>query len=292
MAPQDKREGSRPIPTIHNVTRTDGPLQTPMLQQPENPESDCEILLPSCSKHMPVWPIWAACAAAYVPGMNLRWRIVSDGSEALAPGWPVFWLKDDVGWCSNLLAALSDRTFTFVWIEDFVPAPSTSGQRWADNVASALSVMRRDPSVGLLRLSMAHEPELPYHGWDRVGEYDRESHPFKRASLQPGIWRTDFLRRLMKALLAQMPASKDVGVQGAYELEVDGTRLLCDAGAWPERCLGTRRAMPLLSPIIGDIVHAGRFKCGHAEWALIEATGLDVGSIPGLWRLLDSASAA
>ena len=114
------------------------------------------------------------------------------------------------------------------------------------NVETALAIMTRypDPNIGMMKLQAggAHAPEIPWSDYDRIREYDRRPHPFKRTNLVPAMYRRAFLQRLSAAVLQECGPAGDKGRQGAIEFEVTGTKLTADAKAWPERLDGNSSA--------------------------------------------------
>ena len=215
---------------------------------------DCRLVVVSCPARKPLQEIWEKCFLAAWPDCELPVTILSP--------------ENDIGWNANLIAlleTLSDE-FILLTLDDNFIEPST---QYNENICRVLRTMRDNPDIGMIKLQAggAHAPEIPFPAWDRIREYDRRHHPFKRTNLIPCMYRREWLLRLSRAVLAHCGPEADKKRQGAIEFEMEGTRITEDATAWPERMLGIHRPEPdgsgghsLLTCYANDAVTGGKIR--------------------------------
>lgn len=250
-----------------------------------------EILVLTCDRYAPFWPIVAACWHAYWSDCPFRWRLLTN--HARPAGYPHLCLDGDPGWNRNILKATEDMASPYVMLmgEDHFIAPERNGNKYSENMTRVCDTLDENPDVGAVGVGTFHPPELPWPAWMRLGEIDRTHHPFKRASPSCGkVFRVAFLRRLCAAVMESIGQGADVGRNGGINFEVEGTRLSENAAAFPERILACARhpgrELGLLEFIGGGwAVSGGKFASydNPADRRQIEdALGYPVASIPGI----------
>lgn len=217
--------------------------------------SDCRLVVVSCPARKPLQEIWKKCRAREWSDCELPITILSP--------------EPDLGWNANLIRSLDNisEDFILLMLDDNYFEPSLD---YTANIDTVLAFMRSHPDIALMKLQAggAHGPEIPVSGWDRIREYDRRPHPFKRTNLVPAMYRRRWLCRLSQAVLESMLSSDlDSGRRGAIEFEVTGTRLTEDEIAWPERMMGIHRPGPdggggdaLLACLANDAVTGGKLR--------------------------------
>lgn len=155
-------------------------------------------------------------------------------------------------------------------LDDHLLAESRPNE-YTHNLNDLVLLMNLLPNIGMVKLQAgnAWPPEIEFPQWNRLREYDRAHHPFKRTNLVPTMFRRAWLHRLSSAVLENCGAAHDQGRKGALEFEVQGTLLTEDVKAWPERMLGIHRPHAdggggdsLLNCIDNDAVREGRLKLG------------------------------
>ncbi len=158
-------------------------------------------------------------------------------------------MHEFAGWNASLISTLesiSDDIVVLFLDDHFIQSVDHHA------FVQAFQLMTLDSTIGLIKLQAgnAHSPELQFENRsypfliDRLGEYDREHHPFKRCNLVPTMFRRTFLLRLLRAVLANHCTSGDVGRTGALNFEVGATLETENATLYPERILGIRREPP------------------------------------------------
>ncbi len=222
--------------------------------------SDVRLVVASCPRYRAIQELWSRCLAAHWPDCPYPVSINSP--------------EEDQGWNTNLVQFLDTITEPLVvlFMDDSCIAPITpeEGESWTETVRMAADLMTNHPDIAMVKLQAggAHAPELHFPEWDRIREYDRAHHPFKRTNLGgPAMYRKDWLRRLSAAVLAECGTERDKGRSGAIEFEMTGTLLTKDETAWPERLLGIHRPNPdggggrsLLACIGNDAVTGGKVR--------------------------------
>jgi len=213
---------------------------------------NARLVVVSCPRRKPVQQIWLKV-------QRENWPDCQFPIDILSP-------DPDIGWNANLIKHLEALTEDFILLmldDNFL-----HGGPWTDNMRSVLTLMREHPEIGMIKLQAggAHAPEIK-HDWDRIREYDRRHHPFKRTNLIPTMYRRDWLLRLCHAVLDRCGARNDIGRGGAIEFEVTGTLLTEDAQRFPEKMLGIHRPEPdgggghsLLECIANDAIVEGRMR--------------------------------
>jgi hypothetical protein len=213
------------------------------------------LLVVSCPGREPIQQLWHLCQRKHWPDCPFP-------VEMLSP-------SPDIGWNANLLRGLHRITESLVllMLDDHFPPPNPD----TSAIEKAVALMEADQSIGMLKLQAgnAHAPELPYDGWERVREYDRAPHPFKRTNLVPTLFRRIWLMRLCDGVLKTCSEAQDRGREGAINFEVHGTRLTEDGFVWPERILGIHRTNPdgtggdsIIACTGNDGVREGRIQAG------------------------------
>lgn len=158
--------------------------------------------------------------------------------------------------------------FIAMFLDDNFLEPPTDGT-YTDNLNAAIALMTKYPDIAMIKLQAggAHAPELDFPEWDRIREYDRRPHPFKRTNLIPTLYRRSWLLRLSKAVLANCGPERDQGRSGALEFESTGTALTADRIHWPERMFGIHRperngggGRSLITCIANDAVTGGKVR--------------------------------
>lgn len=240
-----------------------------------NATNDTRLLVVSCPKREAIQEIWRRCFAQ-------NWPDCPYPVDMLSP-------TPDLGWNENLQRYLwvIEAEFILLLLDDHFIDPSDSANYTA-NIEKLLGIMRAHPGIGMCKLQAGNSwsPEVPFRPWDRLREYDRRHHPFKRTNLVPTLFRHRFLLRLSQAVLAYCGVNRDQGRQGALEFEVAGTLLTEDVVAWPERILGIHRpnddvgTNSLLSCIANDGVREGRLQVTSDE------LGFDALAVPGIVTFL------
>lgn len=242
---------------------------------------NCRLLVVSAPQRIPILAIWLRCRAANWPDCPLIVDFIAPDEQ------------NDIGWNANLLRYLEtiDEPFVVLMLDDHFIAKAPEGQYTRD-ITNLLQLMETQLDIGMVKLQAgnAHPPELMFHVEDRLREYDRQHHPFKRTNLVPTLFRRTWLQRLASEVLKASGPEKDVGRLGALEFEVMGTLLTEDAEKWPERMLGIHRPNPdggggrsILASISNDGVREGRLQAGVvAELSHI----MDVRDIPGIGAFL------
>ncbi len=217
---------------------------------------NCRLVVVSCPRRKPIQEIWKACQLANWPDCPYPIDIMNP--------------DPDVGWNANLLKHLRtvSEEFILLMLDDNFINPAPAGQ-YTQNIADVLVLMEAMPNIGLIKLQAggAHAPEIPFPQWNRLREYDRVHHPFKRTNLVPSIYRRTWLQRFSTAVLEAAPNTNDKGRLGALEFESTGTLLTADEIKWPEKMLGIHRPLPdggggdsLLDCIANDAVLEGKMR--------------------------------
>lgn len=240
---------------------------------------DARLLVVSAPHRRPIQAIWKACQEAHWPDCPLSIDVLS--------------LQDDVGWNQNLLRYLAkvSEQFVLLLLDDHFIAKAPEGQYTAD-LATLLQLMTDQPNIGMVKMQAgnAASPELPVPENDRLREYDRAAHPFKRTNLVPTLFCRTWLQRLTAAVLRECGPIGDKGRNGALEFEVAGTLLTKDATKWPERMLGIHRpkleglsGQSFLECIASDGVREGRLRAA----AMPELSAvLNIHDVPGIEAFL------
>jgi hypothetical protein len=177
----------------------------------------------------------------------------------------------DVGWNANFLALAQtiDEEFILMLLDDHWLEPLRNGESLSENMLKVVSLMKKHSDIAFVKVQAgnAWSPELPCPEWDRLGEYDRAHHPFKRTNIVPTMFRRSWLCRLLIALLAECGMYDDRGRNGALVFEGIGTRLTMNSDEWPERMLGIDRPKPeencnksLLNCIASDGIREGHLQ--------------------------------
>lgn len=241
---------------------------------------DCRLLVVSCPHRKPIQEIFKACFDAHWPDCPHFITILSP--------------DPDIGWNANLIELLDtvSEEMTLLFLDDhFIDEPGS--EDYTENISGLLRIMADNQDIGMCKLQAgnAASPEIEFPMWDRLREYDRRPHPFKRTNLVPTMFRRDWLLRLSSAILKDCGPERDKGRKGALEFEVCGTKLTEDAAAWPERMLGIHRPNPdggggrsLLTCIDNDAVREGRLK--PATHAVLERVTGGVNDIAGIEAFL------
>lgn len=216
---------------------------------------NARVVVVSCPRRKPVQEIWLKTQKANWP--DCRFPI-----DFLSP-------TPDIGWNANLIRHLQGLAddFILLMLDDHFLCEGP----WTENMNTVLGLMEVRPDIGMIKLQAgnAHGPELVYEPWDgdRIREYDREPHPFKRTNLVPTMYRREWLLRLSKAVLEAIDPTRDVGRLGAIEFEVIGTLLTQDTEPFPEKMLGIHRPDPggnggnsLLQCMDNDAIREGKIK--------------------------------
>ncbi len=216
--------------------------------------SDCRIVVASCPRYKPIQEVWLRALKAHWPDCPYPVSIISP--------------EDDKGWNANLSRFLESVTepLVLLFMDDSIIEKHQDGT-CSENVGRVCELMMRRADIAAVKLQAggAAAPEIEFPEWDRIRQYDREHHPFKRTNLGgPAMYRREWLYRLTTQVLAIAGPERDQGRQGAIELEVTGTLLTMDEQAWPEKILAIHRPLPdggggrsLLSCIGNDAVTGG-----------------------------------
>lgn len=219
--------------------------------------SDCRLIVVSCPPRKPIQDIWWKC-------QQTAWPDCPFPITMLSP-------EHDVGWNENFLALAQtiDEEFILFMLDDHWLEPLRNGERLTSNMLNVLAFMKQCQDVAFVKVQAgnAWSPELPVPEWDRLGEYDREHHPFKRTNIVPTMFRRSWLVRFLQAVLNACEANEDRGRTGALAFEGKGTRLTMNRNEWPERMLGIDRPKPdencnksLLNCIASDGIREGRLQ--------------------------------
>lgn len=240
---------------------------------------DARLLVVSAPHRRPIQAIWKACQEAHWPDCPLSIDVLS--------------LEQDIGWNENLLRYLvnSSGTFVLLMLDDHFIAKAPDG-RYTEDLLTLLQLMTDQPNIGMVKMQAgnAASPELPVPENDRLREYDRAHHPFKRTNLVPTLFRRVWLQRLTAAVLRECAPGEDKGRSGALAFEVAGTLLTKDATKWPERMLGIHRpkleglsGQSFLECIASDGVREGLLRAA----ALPELNAvLNIHDVPGIEAFL------
>lgn len=240
------------------------------------------IVVASCKGREPILDIWMVCKTAF-------W------GDCIYPV-DIIPLDEDRGWCANLIQYLDmvEDDFVLLMLDDHFVDPIQDG-KISENIATAISIMESMPDIGMIKVQAGNAacPDLPFAPWDRLKEYDRRHHPFKRTNLVPTLFKRSWLRRLSQAILDSQGTEQDQGRNGAINFEVRGTLLTKNEIDWPERMLGIDRPNPdggggrsLLACISNDGVREGKLQLQPDSINLIKRVGLDINQIPGIERFL------
>lgn len=217
----------------------------------------CRIVVVSCASYRPIQELW-------LRAQRLNWPDCPYPISINSP-------EDDRGWNANLCRFLEtlEEKLILLFMDDSCLEESSDGDYTA-NVHAVVKLMELFPDIAMVKLQAggAWPPEIPFYHWDRLREYDRRHHPFKRTNLGgPAMYRRDWLLRLSRAVLNECGPERDQGRQGAIEFEMTGTLLTKDATAWPERLLGIHRpnadgggGRSLLVCIANDAVTGGKVR--------------------------------
>lgn len=192
---------------------------------------DCRLLVVSCPRYAPIQELWKRCLAAAWPNCPYPISILSP--------------EDDRGWNANIIRFLDTVTeeLIILFMDDSCLDARQDGT-CDENVAAVIRLMEKHKDIAAVKLQAggAHAPEIVFHEWDRVRQYDRQHHPFKRTNLGgPAMYRRLWLQRLCRAVLESCGPGRDQGRRGAIEFEITGTLLTRDERIWPERILGIHR---------------------------------------------------
>lgn len=217
---------------------------------------DCRLVVVSCPHRKPLQEIFLKC-------LSDRWSDCHFPITVLSP-------ENDIGWNANLIGCLSglSESFILLMLDDNILEHASDGS-YTDNMNAVLGLMRKYPDIGMVKLQAggAHAPELAFPEWDRIREYDRRPHPFKRTNLIPTMYRRTWLLRLSRAVLNDCGPDRDKGRLGALEFESTGTLLTADHINWPERMFGIHRperggsgGRSLLTCIANDAVTGGKVR--------------------------------
>lgn len=217
---------------------------------------DARLVVVSCPHRQPIQQIWKHCQEA-------NWPDCPFPIDILSP-------DPDVGWNANLIKHLRTiaEEYVLLLLDDNFIEPAPVGE-YTSNMVAVLQVMTDHPDIALIKLQAggAHAPEVQFYPWDRIREYDRAHHPFKRTNLIPSMYRRSWLIRLSSAVLQACGAPSDIGRNGAIEFEMTGTLLTKNRMEWPERMLGIHRPAPdgggghsLLTCMANDAVLEGRMR--------------------------------
>lgn len=217
---------------------------------------DTRIVVVSCPHRKPLQDIW-------LKRRETQWPDCPFPIDILSP-------ENDVGWNANLIAHLDAliEPYVLLMLDDNFLGDAAPGE-YTRNIDAVLRLMRNNPDFVLVKLQAggAAAPELHFPDWERIREYDRAHHPFKRTNLIPTMYRRSWLRRLSAAVLAECGPERDIGRKGAIEFEMTGTLLTKDAALWPERMFGIHRPDPdgggghaLLACIANDAVTGGKVR--------------------------------
>lgn len=211
------------------------------------------LVVVSCPRRRPIQEIWRKVQSE-------NWSDCPFSIDILSP-------NPDIGWNANLIRHLETLSEEFILLlldDNFMVAGP-----WTDNMNAVLDLLVASPDIAMVKLQAggAHGPEIPFVPWDRIREYDREHHPFKRTNLNPAMYRRQWLLKLSKAVLEACGPERDIGRNGALEFEVTGTFLTADDKVFPERMLGIHRpgvdgsgGNSLLECIANDAVREGRLQ--------------------------------
>ncbi len=219
--------------------------------------SECRIVVASCPRYKPIQQVWLRALKAHWPDCPYPVSIISP--------------EDDLGWNANLSRFLAsvEEPLVLLFMDDSVIEKHQDGT-CSENVAQVVELMMRRPDIAAVKLQAggAAAPEIEFPEWDRVRQYDREHHPFKRTNLGgPAMYRREWLHRLTNQVMVVAGPERDQGRRGAIELEVTGTLLTEDEQSWPEKILAIHRPLPdggggrsLLACIGNDAVTDGRVR--------------------------------
>ena len=214
---------------------------------------DTRLVVVSCPRRAPIQQIWWDC-------FKRSWPDCPFPVTVLSP-------EIDLGWNANLITLLNtlSEQFVLLVLDDNFIEPSLD----FEGLRCVILMMNELPDIALVKLQAgaAHAPELEFPDWDRIREYDRAHHPFKRTNLVPTLYRRTWLHRLSSAVLSEIGPARDVGRNGAIEFEMTGTLLTMNAENWPERMMGVHRPLPggnggdsFLTCLANDAVLEGRMR--------------------------------
>src|SRR5678815_3234499 len=194
---------------------------------------DARLLVVSALHRKPILDIWKQCQQRNWPDCPLPIDVLA--------------ANPDVGWNANLILYLDSITESYVvlMLDDHFIDNSAAGD-YSTNLGIALEIMDNTRDIGMIKLQAANAacPDMPFPGYDRLREYDRVHHPFKRTNLVPTLFRRTWVRRLSAAVLSHVGVDGDEARYGALAFEMKGTELTEDAVGWPERMLGVYRPGP------------------------------------------------
>lgn len=194
---------------------------------------DTRIVVISCPRRASLQQIWKTCQERNWPDCPLPITVLSP--------------DPDVGWNRNLITLLDTISETYIlqMLDDNFIEPMAPGEITA-NIVSLIELMNAHPDIALVKVQAggAHAPEIEFPAWERIREYDRGHHPFKRTNLIPALYRRTWLHRLSSTVLSSIGPERDIGRNGAIEFEMLGTALTSDAREWPERMMGIHRPLP------------------------------------------------
>lgn len=176
------------------------------------------IVVPSCYRFRDVWYPWCEFRLQFWPDCPWKTVLITDRDDPERSAlFDSVWTADvDLGWCRNLydyLETIDDEhvlmTLDDMWIDGRVKTAF---------VHFAYGYVKLHESIGLFRLCPA-PPGDDTHGQKKFGGVPKRTK--YRTSTAPGIWRTDYLRRIA-----------GFGWNTAWEFELCGEK---EADRMPER---------------------------------------------------------
>ena len=167
--------------------------------------SGVKTIVVTCDKYSKLIPGFCYFLERYWPVRTWPLQIVTGKEQPWLKGLENVWCYgEDRGWSSNVIRLLGAFSFDLIVLlldDYYLSAPADDAL-----LQQLVATMQKDESIGYINLRPWSDDVLDGRDWMEwqqvpkrpiTGEYDKATAEYL-LSLQPGIWRPDFLRKLLR----------------------------------------------------------------------------------------------
>lgn len=223
--------------------------------------SNVSIVCVTCDKYARLMPGFYHFLDRYWPGRTWPLQVVAERESPWLPQSPryfYYYYDEDRRWASNMLRFLAKAApeIIVLLLDDYYLSESADD----DTMRQLVAMIEGDESIGYINLRPWSDDVIDGEDWTSwqqisgrpmTGEYDEAVAPYL-LSLQPGIWRSDFLRWLLKA------------GEDHWDTEREGTIRARKASLRMLACL-----WPFPLPYV-NVTRYGVYRDGSREWLMGE----------------------